>query len=77
MGEVAETLAMMCILDTLREVPLSPELLVTRLAAYDAEHGGALIDTLRAYLDHFSTCPRHPGRWVSPQHVPLSHPAGS
>ncbi|WP_330292061.1 helix-turn-helix domain-containing protein [Streptomyces sp. NBC_00576] len=30
---------------------------LTRLAAYDAEHGGALVDTLRAYLDHFSDVP--------------------
>ncbi|MER5834232.1 helix-turn-helix domain-containing protein [Streptomyces sp. NPDC002130] len=56
-GEVAETVAMLHIFDTLREVPLPPELPVTRLAAYDAEHGGALVDTLSAYLDHFSDVP--------------------
>lgn len=56
-SEVAEAVAMLNIVDTLREVPLPPELPVTRLAAYDAEHGGALVDTLRAYLDHFSDVP--------------------
>ncbi|MFI9170026.1 PucR family transcriptional regulator [Streptomyces lincolnensis] len=56
-GEVAEAVAMLHIVDTLREAPLPPELPVTRLAAYDAEHGGALVDTLRAYLDHFSDVP--------------------
>ncbi|WP_048580161.1 PucR family transcriptional regulator [Streptomyces viridochromogenes] len=56
-GEVAETVTMLRFADALREMPLPPELPVTRLAAYDAEHGGALIDTLRAYLDHFSDVP--------------------
>ncbi|MER7484174.1 helix-turn-helix domain-containing protein [Streptomyces sp. NPDC126510] len=56
-GEVAEAVSMLHIVDTLREVSLPVELPVTRLAAYDAEHGGALIDTLRSYLDHFSDVP--------------------
>lgn len=56
-GEVAEAVAMLHLVDALREAPLPPELPVTRLAAYDAEHGGALVDTLRAYLDHFSDVP--------------------
>ncbi|MGI5423929.1 PucR family transcriptional regulator [Streptomyces sp. CA-179760] len=56
-GEVAEAVAMLHIVDALREAPLPSELPVTRLAAYDAEHGGALVDTLRAYLDHFSDVP--------------------
>ncbi|MEV3971304.1 hypothetical protein AB0K68_24650 [Streptomyces sp. NPDC050698] len=56
-GEVAETVAMLDIADTLREVPLPPEPPVTRLAAYDTGHGGALVDILRAYLDHFSDAP--------------------
>ncbi|WP_329280585.1 PucR family transcriptional regulator [Streptomyces sp. NBC_01451] len=56
-GEVAEAVAMLHIVDTLREVRLPMELPVTRLAAYDAEHGGTLVDTLRAYLDQFSDVP--------------------
>ena len=57
LGEVAETATMLQILDTLKEVPLPPELPVTRLAAYDAQHDSGLVDTLRAYLDHFSDLP--------------------
>ncbi|MFF5372978.1 PucR family transcriptional regulator [Streptomyces sp. NPDC013187] len=57
LGEVAETATLLRILDALREVPLPPELPVTRLATYDAEHDGGLVDTLRAYLDHFSDVP--------------------
>ncbi|MFF5982982.1 PucR family transcriptional regulator [Streptomyces olindensis] len=52
-GDVAEAVAILDILDALRGVSLPHELPVARLAAYDAEHDGALVDTLRAYLDHF------------------------
>lgn len=61
MGDVAETVAMLHIVDTLSEVSLPPELPVTRLAAYDAEHDGHLVDTLRAYLDHFGDVPAASG----------------
>ncbi|MEV3971309.1 helix-turn-helix domain-containing protein [Streptomyces sp. NPDC050698] len=56
-GDVAEAVAILNVLDALRGVSLPQELPVTRLVAYDAEHGGALVDTLRAYLDHFGDVP--------------------
>ncbi|MFJ7078906.1 PucR family transcriptional regulator [Streptomyces sp. NPDC098781] len=57
-GELAEAVALLRIMDTLREVDVPRDTPVRRLADYDAEHGGsALVDTLRAYLDHFGHIP--------------------
>ncbi|MCQ0024323.1 helix-turn-helix domain-containing protein [Streptomyces somaliensis DSM 40738] len=57
-GEVAETIALNQMLDTLAGHGLEPDTPVARLVAYDAEHGGsALVRTLRAYLDHFGRVP--------------------
>ncbi|MDN0198258.1 helix-turn-helix domain-containing protein [Streptomyces sp. S.PNR 29] len=56
--DVVETVGMLQVLDALREVTLPPRTPVARLAAFDAEHSGScLVQTLRAYLDHFGDVP--------------------
>ncbi|TGB14861.1 PucR family transcriptional regulator [Streptomyces palmae] len=58
LDELAEAVAMLQVLDALGELALPPDTPVARLAAYDARHrGGALVATLRAYLDHFGDVP--------------------
>ncbi|MFE7560262.1 PucR family transcriptional regulator [Kitasatospora sp. NPDC057500] len=54
-GELADTVALLSVLDALREHPApAPESSVTRLAAHAAKPGEeeVLLDTLRAYLEH-------------------------
>ncbi|MFJ4524056.1 PucR family transcriptional regulator [Streptomyces sp. NPDC088810] len=52
--EVADTIGVLQAVEALRDVRLPPETSVARLAAFDAEHAGSrLVETLRAYLDHF------------------------
>ncbi|WP_051835578.1 helix-turn-helix domain-containing protein [Streptomyces sp. NRRL S-481] len=52
--DVAEAVAVIKVMDALREVSLPPQTPVARLVAFDAEHSGSrLVQTLRAYLDHF------------------------
>jgi hypothetical protein len=56
--DVVETVGMLQVMDALREVTLPPRTPVARLAAFDAEHSGSrLVETLRAYLDHFGDVP--------------------
>ncbi|MEU1849476.1 helix-turn-helix domain-containing protein [Streptomyces sp. NPDC019990] len=56
--DVAETVALTEVMNALREVPLPPRTPVARLLAFDAEHSGScLVQTLRAYLDHFGDVP--------------------
>ncbi|MFF5859273.1 helix-turn-helix domain-containing protein [Streptomyces sp. NPDC012751] len=53
-GDVADTIGVLQVLDALRDVELPPGTSVARLAAFDAEHTGSrLVESLRAYLDHF------------------------
>ncbi|MGV9940736.1 PucR family transcriptional regulator [Streptomyces sp. NPDC003401] len=61
-SEVAETVALNQMLDTLTDTPAgtvpAPDTPVARLVAYDAGHGGGtMVETLRAYLDHFGHVP--------------------
>lgn len=57
-SEVAETIALDQMLDTLTGPAPAPETPVARLVAYDADHGGGtMVQTLRAYLDHFGHVP--------------------
>ncbi|MBX9361913.1 PucR family transcriptional regulator [Streptomyces sp. WAC04114] len=52
--DVADTVGILQVVDALREVTLPPRTSVARLREFDAEHGGScLVETLRAYLDHF------------------------
>ncbi|MFF7973028.1 helix-turn-helix domain-containing protein [Streptomyces sp. NPDC007905] len=51
--DVADTIGILQVVEALREVRLPPGTSVERLAACDAEQGGSLVETLRAYLDHF------------------------
>ncbi|MFF7454543.1 PucR family transcriptional regulator [Kitasatospora sp. NPDC008115] len=53
-GELADTVALLSVLDTLREHPApAQDCSVTRLAAHAAKPGEeVLLDTLRAYLEH-------------------------
>ncbi|MFE2581605.1 PucR family transcriptional regulator [Streptomyces sp. NPDC059378] len=56
--EVAETIALNEMLDRLTGSALAPETPVARLVAHDAgQGGGTLVQTLRAYLDHFGHVP--------------------
>jgi hypothetical protein len=56
--DVAETVAMMQVMEALGEVVLPPRTPVARLAEFEAEQGGtSLVETLRAYLDHFGDVP--------------------
>ncbi|MGJ5755787.1 DNA-binding PucR family transcriptional regulator [Streptomyces puniciscabiei] len=52
-ADVADTVGVMQVVEALRDVPLARGTSVARLAAHDAESGGRLVETLRAYLDHF------------------------
>ncbi|MFI2367619.1 PucR family transcriptional regulator [Streptomyces sp. NPDC018833] len=57
-GEVAETVGMMQVMDALTGLVLPPQTPVARLAAFDADHSGSsMVETLRAYLDHFGDVP--------------------
>ncbi|MFD3733111.1 PucR family transcriptional regulator [Streptomyces sp. NPDC058632] len=57
-SEVAEAIALNQMLDTLTGPALAPETPVARLVAFDAGHGGGtMVQTLRAYLDHFGHVP--------------------
>ncbi|MGA5204481.1 helix-turn-helix domain-containing protein [Streptomyces variegatus] len=52
--DVADTVGILQVVDALREVALPPRTSVARLREFDAEHSGScLVETLRAYLDHF------------------------
>jgi DNA-binding PucR family transcriptional regulator len=52
--DVADTVGVLQIVEALREVALPPRTSVARLREFDADHGGScLVETLRAYLDHF------------------------
>ncbi|MEU9575303.1 helix-turn-helix domain-containing protein [Streptomyces massasporeus] len=52
--DVADTVGILQVVDALREVTLPPRTSVARLREFDADHGGScLVETLRAYLDHF------------------------
>ncbi|MFC7841496.1 PucR family transcriptional regulator [Streptomyces sp. NPDC057382] len=52
--DVADTVGVLQVLDALRDLALPPRTSVARLREFDAEHAGScLVDTLRAYLDHF------------------------
>ncbi|KUJ67156.1 hypothetical protein ACZ90_30425 [Streptomyces albus subsp. albus] len=56
--QLTEAVAMLQVLDVVGELSLPPDTPVARLAGYDAQHGGgALVGTLRAYLDHFGDVP--------------------
>ncbi|WP_159395090.1 PucR family transcriptional regulator [Streptomyces sp. 2323.1] len=56
--EVAETVALNQIMDALTGLALASETPVARLVAFDAGHGGGtMVETLRAYLDHFGHVP--------------------
>ncbi|WP_329416595.1 helix-turn-helix domain-containing protein [Streptomyces sp. NBC_00704] len=53
-GDVADAVGILHVVGALRGVDLPPQTSVARLRAFDAEHGGScLVETLRAYLDHF------------------------
>ncbi|WEO93378.1 helix-turn-helix domain-containing protein [Streptomyces sp. FXJ1.172] len=52
-ADVADTVGVMQVMEALRDVALAPGTSVARLAAHDADSGGRLLETLRAYLDHF------------------------
>ncbi|MFG2576342.1 helix-turn-helix domain-containing protein [Streptomyces sp. NPDC048481] len=53
-GDVADAVGILHVVGALRGVDLSPQTSVARLRAFDAEHSGScLVETLRAYLDHF------------------------
>jgi hypothetical protein len=57
-SEVAETIALNQMLDTLTGPAPAPETPVARLVALDAgQGGGTMVQTLRAYLDHFGHVP--------------------
>ncbi|MBT2527950.1 helix-turn-helix domain-containing protein [Streptomyces sp. ISL-99] len=57
-SEVAETVALNQIMDALTGLALAPETPVARLVAFDAgPGGGTMVQTLRAYLDHFGHVP--------------------
>ncbi|MGW3358846.1 PucR family transcriptional regulator [Streptomyces bungoensis] len=56
-ADVADTVGMMQVVDALRDVALAPGTSVARLAASDERGGGRLVETLRAYLDHFGDVP--------------------
>ncbi|PWI11420.1 DNA-binding protein [Streptomyces sp. NWU339] len=57
-SEVAETIALNQMLDTLPGPAPAPETPVARLVAFDAgPGGGTMVQTLRAYLDHFGHVP--------------------
>ncbi|WP_129840124.1 PucR family transcriptional regulator [Streptomyces sp. RFCAC02] len=56
-GDLAETVALLSVADTLRATDLPSDTPVARLVAYDARHRGGLLPTLRAYLDHFGDLP--------------------
>ncbi|MYX94363.1 PucR family transcriptional regulator [Streptomyces sp. SID486] len=52
--DVADTIGVLQVLDALRDLDLPRATSVARLAACDAEQGGnRLVESLRAYLDHF------------------------
>ncbi|MFI0811758.1 PucR family transcriptional regulator [Streptomyces echinatus] len=52
--DVADTIGVLRVLDALRDLALPEATSVARLAAFDAENGaGRLVESLRAYLDHF------------------------
>ncbi|MFF3331925.1 helix-turn-helix domain-containing protein [Streptomyces sp. NPDC002888] len=52
--DVADTVGILQVVGALRGVALPPQTSVARLRAFDAEHSGScLVETLRAYLDHF------------------------
>ncbi len=52
--DVADTVGILQVVGALREVALPPRTSVHRLRAFDADHNGScLMETLRAYLDHF------------------------
>jgi DNA-binding PucR family transcriptional regulator len=56
--EVAESIALNQMLDTLTGPDPAPETPVARLVAFDAGNGGGtLVRTLRVYLDHFGHVP--------------------
>jgi hypothetical protein len=56
--DVADTIGVLQVLEALREAELPPGTSVARLAAFDAEHAGSrLVESLRAYLDHFGDVP--------------------
>ncbi|MGW1983363.1 helix-turn-helix domain-containing protein [Streptomyces collinus] len=52
-ADVADAIGVLQVVEALRDVRLPPGTSVERLAASDAEQGGSLVETLRAYLDHF------------------------
>lgn len=56
-ADVADTVGMMQVVDALRDVSLAPGTSVARLAAADERGGGRLVETLRAWLDHFGDVP--------------------
>ncbi|MFE6411752.1 helix-turn-helix domain-containing protein [Streptomyces sp. NPDC057837] len=52
--DVADMVGVLQVVDALREVALPPRTSVARLREFDAGHSGScLVETLRAYLDHF------------------------
>ncbi|MFI9244484.1 PucR family transcriptional regulator [Streptomyces sp. NPDC053086] len=52
--DVADTIGVSQVLEALRRLELPPGTSVALLAAFDAEHAGSrLVESLRAYLDHF------------------------
>ncbi|MFJ8717700.1 helix-turn-helix domain-containing protein [Streptomyces violaceus] len=56
--DVAEAVGIIKVMDALREVALPVHTPVARLVAFDAEHSGSrMVETLRAYLDHFGDIP--------------------
>ncbi|MFI0231213.1 PucR family transcriptional regulator [Streptomyces sp. NPDC017086] len=56
--DVADTIGVLQVLEALRNVELPPGTSVARLAAFDAAHSGSrLVESLRAYLDHFGDVP--------------------
>ncbi|MGW2952604.1 PucR family transcriptional regulator [Streptomyces eurythermus] len=56
--DVADTIGVLRVLEALRDLELPPGTSVARLAAFDAEHAGSrLVESLRAYLDHFGDVP--------------------
>ncbi|MFF7754112.1 PucR family transcriptional regulator [Streptomyces sp. NPDC007971] len=56
-ADVADTVGVLQVVEALRDVTLARGTSVARLVAHDAENGGRLVETLRAYLDHFGDVP--------------------
>ncbi|MFI7272872.1 PucR family transcriptional regulator [Streptomyces sp. NPDC049879] len=56
-GELTEAVALLRVSEALRGAELPAGTPVARLLAMDARHRGDLVETLRAYLDHFGDMP--------------------